>query len=293
MSVTSAWKDMMKNEKLVQTYKSSEKASAPFVETLLQQSGIVSEANDFPDKTLVVLDLGCGTGIVSSLLNKQVRNNNVAMKITCCDITDAMLAYTEHRSQEEGWQNAEFKHVDAQKTGLPSDTFTHIFAALVFLGLPDSLAALDENLRILQPGGTLGFTTWVDVPWLLVVRAALDTISPDLRFPTSELFLSSIGSGNWRSVTWIESQLQERKMIDINVQAHTKTVAIEAAGFVNMTMMIVPNIIKRAWSEEQVKEYEEKIRPALAEYLEGRFGKDGDVVLQWEAIVATARKSSS
>ncbi|KAL5341884.1 S-adenosyl-L-methionine-dependent methyltransferase [Aspergillus crustosus] len=287
------WNLLMKDEKFVQSYKAGEKVSAEFVQIMLDQIGLTTHANDSPEEPLVVLDLACGTGIVSSLLYAQLSEdarNSKALKVVCGDISEGMLAYTEKRRLDEGWRNAVVKTVDVQKNGLPDAHFTHVFAALVLFALPDSLAALDETLRIIQPGGTLGFTTWADLTWIPLVRAALDNLSPHLPFPTAQEFLSSLGNGDWASVSWIESQLHERRLTDIHVQAHKKTVSFSVQAFVDVTMLIVANLIRRDWTERQIEEYADKVGPALTEYLEDKAGEAGEVVVEFKAIVATARK---
>lgn len=41
-----------------------------------------------------------------------------------------MVSITKDRIEEEGWNNAEAKVVDAQQTGLPSTHYTHIFIGM-------------------------------------------------------------------------------------------------------------------------------------------------------------------
>lgn len=152
---------MFNDDKFVKNYKTGEKVTGQFAQSLIDQSGMVMDANANPEKPLVVLDNACGTGVVSSLLHQQL-NEKVQENwhLTCGDISEAMLEYTRGRLQREGWQNTEVKIVDAQETGLPSAHYTHVITAfgkllsppilgldsdslLAYMALPKSLEALD------------------------------------------------------------------------------------------------------------------------------------------------------
>lgn len=126
----SEWQTLFKDDKFVKTYRIGEKITGQFAQSLLDQSGMVKYANSNPEKSLVVFDNACGTGVVSSLLNQQL-NEKVKKNwnLTCGDISEGMLGYTRHRLQHEDWQNAEVKIVDAQETGLPSAHYTHAITA--------------------------------------------------------------------------------------------------------------------------------------------------------------------
>lgn len=121
---------LFKEEKFIDNYKIGEKVTGLFAKDLLDQTRLVADANANPEKPLVVLDNACGTGIVSSLLQKelaeQVKRNLV---LTCGDISGGMLEYTQRRMESEGWVNAKTEIVDAQDSKLPAAHFTHSITA--------------------------------------------------------------------------------------------------------------------------------------------------------------------
>ncbi|KAJ5133345.1 hypothetical protein N7448_001626 [Penicillium atrosanguineum] len=285
------WQKMFKDNKFVDNYKTGEKVTGKFAQSLLEQSGMVKYANSSPEKSLVVLDNACGTGVVSSLLNQQLSEKvKKNWNLTCGDITEGMLAYTRNRLQHEDWQNVEVKNVDAQETGLPSAHYTHAITAFAYMALPKSLEALDETSRILQPGGTIAFSTWIEPGWITIVQKALETIPESLPFPTTEEFLAHSGRVEWNSVPWIESQLKQRGFEKIIVKADTKTISLPGPEFVEMAMIMFPVITKSFWTEKQREDHGDKVRPALEKYLEQRYGKDEDVPMEWTAILSTACK---
>lgn len=118
---------MWNNQKSATTYRSGEKLTAPHAKHFIEQSGVATRT----ERPLVILDNACGTGVISSLLHRildeDTRSN---WELTCGDSSEAMVSITKDRIEEEGWNNAEAKVVDAQQTGLPSTHYTHIFIGM-------------------------------------------------------------------------------------------------------------------------------------------------------------------
>lgn len=125
-----------------------------------------------------------------------------------------------------------------------------------------------------------------------VTQKAFETIPGNLPFPTVQQFLEALGTGKWHSVPWIESQLKERGFEEINVRSVTKSMSIKVPNFVEMTMLMFSMVSNVFWTEKQRKEDTEKVRPALEKYLESTYGKDGDIPMEWTAILSTARKAN-
>lgn len=164
-----------------------------------------------------------------------------------------------------------------------------------------------EACRILQPGGTIAFSTWIErkwptpsrtaqlakirtAGWLVVVQKAVATIREDLPFPTAQEFLNVLGDGEWHSTRWIESQLQKRGFGEICVKAETRDISLSVPDLVEMTAIMLPMVIKFFWTEKQREESSDKVRPALEKYLRELYGENGEVPMQWTAILSTARK---
>ena len=163
---------------------------------------------------------------------------------------------------------------------------------------------------MLKPGGTIAFSTWKEsewrpqkpsickdtnplkAGWIPIARKAIESISKDLPFPGSAELLAALSDGEWHSVAWIKSQLEQRGFEDIEVRVETATTSLESSVFVDMTMFMLPVVMKYFWSEEQREKYESEVRTALAKAVEDIFGRDQDTVTEWEAIISTARKSS-
>ncbi|CAG7946353.1 unnamed protein product [Penicillium nalgiovense] len=291
MAEESTLQDFFKSKDYASSFKRGEMVTRLFAEMLVDQSKVAAESNANPDQPLVVLDNACGTGVISSALNDKLDDSVKKMwKLTCGDISSPMIESITHRMQEEGWPNVEAKIVDAQKPELASAQFSHIFTAFAYMALPESLKALDETVRMLQPGGTIAFSTWIEPGWIAVARAAIESMPGDLSFPETPKLLEVLTDGQWDSKDWIESQLEERGFQDIDVRPRTTKLTITSPIFVDMTMLMIPMMVKTFWGEKQREEHQDKVRPAIEKYLEDTYGY-GNIDTEWVAILSTARKS--
>ncbi|KAJ5569652.1 uncharacterized protein N7459_009082 [Penicillium hispanicum] len=285
------WENLFRNEAFVNNYKTGEKITGKFAKALLEQSGLIANPKLNPDKPLVVLDNACGTGVVSSILHHELDEKvKQSWKLTCGDISEGMLEYTRRRMSSEAWLNAEIKQVDAQETKLPTGHYSHVITSFAYMALPRALTALDESWRILQPGGTLAFSTWIQPGWVPVIKRAIETHPDNLPWPTTEEFLTTLGNGEWNSPRWIESQLRHRGLEDIHAMVITKSISLSVAELVEMTMIMIPMVAKHFWTEDQREKSSGNVRPALEKYLEDTYGKEGQVPMEWTAILSTARK---
>lgn len=96
-----------------------------FARALIDQSAIASYT-----KNPIILDNAYGTGLVSSGLHETLDDKvKQDWKLTCGDFSQGMVDYTAQRAVDEVWRNAEVKIVDAQKTGLPSGWYSHVYTA--------------------------------------------------------------------------------------------------------------------------------------------------------------------
>ncbi len=100
-----------------------------------------------------VLDLGCGTGLLSEQLGKRFRD----AELVSLDISAAMLRQARRR---KGWfRSQRFVCADAQRLPLASASVDMIFSNLTFQWCNDLEAAFKECRRVLRPGGVLLYST--------------------------------------------------------------------------------------------------------------------------------------
>lgn len=145
-----------------------------------------------------------------------------------------------------------------------------------------------EAIRILKPGGHLGFTTWHPViGWAPDLEAAFKS------FPFEAPFASSHQTtlwGHWGDVNWIRHTLEKKGLKDVRVEPLATLQRSDSAEyFVNHFQMIIRWVTSTMWSEELRKEHPpEEVRQLVKDYLEKKYeGKGWDLV--WISIISSAR----
>ncbi|KAH6632251.1 S-adenosyl-L-methionine-dependent methyltransferase [Chaetomium tenue] len=272
-------------------FENARRVSTPLATMMLNQMGL-TEATETPFK---VFENACGVGVVGPVLQHITKPDVLKnSSILCGDFSEQFIELAKKTTGKlEGWEKAEARRIDAQKTGLEDGAFTHVATNIGLHVVPDSEAALNgaETIRILQPGGVLGFTTWhLEVGWMTLMREAFNTFP----FEAPMVMPMQVTSwGRWSDVNWIRKTLEEKGLEDVKVNvsaflSHTEGVD---AFMTNFDMML--DVIMTAnWSEELRKEHpKEEVKKLMKEYLEKRFGDDG-WDLSWVAVIATARVPS-
>jgi ubiquinone/menaquinone biosynthesis C-methylase UbiE len=92
-----------------------------------------------------VLDVGCGTGILTARLSEELRPELVVG----CDFSAGMLEKAKARSRSVAWVQG-----DASRLPLPDGTLDAVVSTQAFHFFPQA-AALAEFHRVLAPGGFL------------------------------------------------------------------------------------------------------------------------------------------
>jgi ubiquinone/menaquinone biosynthesis C-methylase UbiE len=102
-----------------------------------------------------VLELACGTGIVTRILRDRLP---ASVRLTATDLNEPMI---EHAKTKFSASDAiEWKQADA--TSLPFDdrSFDAVVCQFGFMFFPDKSVAAREAHRVLKPGGVFLFNVW-------------------------------------------------------------------------------------------------------------------------------------
>ncbi|KAK3898368.1 S-adenosyl-L-methionine-dependent methyltransferase [Staphylotrichum tortipilum] len=276
-AVGSAWEaTLLENARSVST---------PLAARMLSQMGLGADTTA-PFK---LFENACGVGVVAPLLKQIVKPDVLGQSsILCGDFSEQAVDFAKRRRESEGWLNTEVATVDAQKNGLPDGTFTHVATNIGFHVVPDSEAALNEAIRVLQPGGVLGFTTFHrEVGWVGEVREAFAS------FPFEApcgMGLQTTPWGTWSDVNWVRKTLTGKGLQDVKVDVFAFLSHVESADFflANYGMMM-DWIVNTSWSEELRRLHpKEEIHALVKEFLETKYGGEG-WDLSWIALVASGR----
>lgn len=181
---------------------------------LAKAAGPIVDAVD-PPADGVVVDLGTGTGLMLDLLRRRVPN----ARVFGLDLVEAMV----RRARAD--TGAAVVIGDVTKLPLPDDAVAASVSAFVLRFLPEPIAALQEQRRVLQPGGRAGVVVW---------GAASDVAQESIL----EAVLDEHGAPPYRSPT---------PLTDVALDDPAKlTAALESAGFA----------APRAWQEDVTVSYD-------------------------------------
>jgi len=140
-----------------------------------------------PEGGLDWLELGCGTGALSSAILAAAQPKSLT-------VTDFSADFLNHTRGLINDARARFQTADAQALPFAVGSFDVVASALAFNFVPDKPLALAEMRRVLRPGGHVAFYVWdypgggmgfIDAFWK--AAAALDPqaagLDEALRFP--------------------------------------------------------------------------------------------------------------
>src|SRR5437762_3593463 len=128
-----------------------------------------------------VLELACGTGIVTQRLRERVDS---MFRLVSSDASDAMLAYA--RNKVKG--KIDWRLADAAALGFKDETFGAVVCAFGVMFVLDKAKLFGEARRVLLEGGTLLFNVWDGIEANLQAKAAAEVIEemfagdPEMRF---------------------------------------------------------------------------------------------------------------
>ncbi len=115
-------------------------------ETLVRQS-LIDQIQAQPQR---ILDLGCGTGSTTLMLKQAFPQ----AEVVGLDLSPYMLFVADRKAQQAGL-TIQFRHGDAERTGLTEASFDLVTASLLFHETPVAVseAILREAYRLLKVGG--------------------------------------------------------------------------------------------------------------------------------------------
>ncbi|MBS3742505.1 MAG: class I SAM-dependent methyltransferase [Candidatus Cloacimonetes bacterium] len=161
-----------------------------------------------------IIDVGCGTGILSFLaLDKG------ASKLSCVDISKLMLEKCKRKSITKGYTSdlISFHEGDAERLPISDATCDVVFLNMVLGMVPNQQATIAELARILRPGGTIALSAHGPAHYREAIEANLKSMNMRYFFghrfefwPRDEkeikTFFMNAGLGNIQTkrLTWID-----------------------------------------------------------------------------------------
>jgi ubiquinone/menaquinone biosynthesis C-methylase UbiE len=119
-----------------------------------------------------VLELACGTGIVTRQLRDRLKPG---AKLVATDLNQAMLDYAGARFGSE--TSVQWRQADATELPFDDQSFDAVVCQFGIMFFPDKEKALRETFRVLRPGGTFLFSVWDAIEQNDLARTARDVVS--------------------------------------------------------------------------------------------------------------------
>lgn len=261
--------------------------SSPLARNMLAKIGLDASATE----PFTLLDHGCGMGVVAPVLMETVlRDVLERSSVLCADSSAKLVESLQARSEMEGWVNCEAKVVDAQNSGLPSESFTHVVSNIMYHLVPDSQAALKDSIRLLRPGGTLAFTTWhaSNPSWFVFLRDAMASpahfppklLPPDFAFHVP---MHTSQWGQWDDVDWVREALSDADacgvaLDNVKVEVFANSWPVEnVEHFMKMSEKVIDMVMGLVLHEESIGKLggKEGLKARVKGYLEDRYGTKG------------------
>jgi len=224
-----------------------------------------------------VLDVACGTGIVTRYAAKRVGKTG---KVAGLDVNPGMLAVA--RTVAPAEPSIEWHESSAQSIPLPDESFDVVLCQMSMQFFPDPVAALTEMRRVLVQGGRLALNVPGKIPPLF---AAIDK-------PLEQ----HIGAEPARFLRQVFALADPNRMRDLIGEAGFREIAVRAEG---KTLPLPPpeeflwQYISSTPLAAPVSQADEGTRAAFQRDVFRNWGaltKPGAWKLEQPVVVATARK---
>jgi len=124
-----------------------------------------------PETTANVLELACGTGILTRQLRRRL---SASSRLVATDLNDPMLQYARAKSDQN--EGIEWKQADASALPFPDGSFDLVVCQFGLMFVPDKFAALREMHRVLRPNSLLIFNVWDSIELNDLARIAHQTV---------------------------------------------------------------------------------------------------------------------
>ncbi|KAI8945406.1 S-adenosyl-L-methionine-dependent methyltransferase [Xylaria longipes] len=258
---------------------------------LLTQAGLDASTS----KPFTLLDHACGTGPIAAHLYETVEKQALSQsKLVCADISENLVGTLKRRAQKSGWSNVETTVLDAQKSGLPEQSFSHITINFAMHVIPDPGSVCQDAMRILQPGGVFAFTVWHkdNLGWVPDMRSSFETLPFEAPMP-SVISMAPNGKSEFIDPDLIPEQLTQYGFEDVKVQTVEHIMRIEnAEDYLRSFGMMRDWMLQSYWSEESKEKAKGMLDAHIRRHLTEKYnGKGWD--LTWTLILATCRKPSN
>ena len=229
-------------------------------------------------KPASVLEIACGTGIVTSNLRRTLPSS---AKLTATDISQDMISIARSKMADK---RIEWKLVDAQKLPFDDESFDLVISQFGYMFVPDKPKAFREVFRVMIPGGIFMFNTWDKIEHNRAHGVANKVINSYFENDPALFYQVPFSMHNPDE---IKALLKHAGFHDIKIELVKKegkssSASHAAVGFVEGNPVYIEIMNKIPSLEKQIIE---RVTQALAE----NFG-DAPMIIPLQAFVVQCRK---
>ncbi len=128
-----------------------------------------------------VLDVGCGTGVLS---REAVNRVGTEGRVSGIDVNEDMLSAARRICPDVAWH-----HGDASELPFDNSSFDAVVSQFVLMFVPDRVATLKEMWRVLSPAGSLAVAVWwQSAAYPLLAEIARDRIGEEMATAVMDSF---------------------------------------------------------------------------------------------------------
>jgi len=226
-----------------------------------------------------VLDVACGTGVVSRLASAAVGTDG---RVVGLDLNPGMLAVA--RSAAPPDANIEWREASAEAMPFPEDSFDAVLCQMGLQFMSDRHAALSEMRRVLEPDGRLILNLTGPTPQLFAIMG--EALGRHVG-AEAEGFVRQVFSLN--DTEEIEDLINGAGFRDVSTMADTRSLRLPAPEkFLWQYIFSTPLAVGAAKLDEERRESLE--RDVVGKWQE--FVEDGALMFEVRIVVATARKQT-
>ena len=224
-----------------------------------------------------VLDVACGTGVISRLAAERVGPTGT---VTGIDIASDMIAVAKTVAAPDG-ATIDWRIADAASLPVPDASVDVVLCQMGLMFMENRAAAIAEMRRVLVPSGRVVVNTpgRIQPVYELMEQALVEHISPDLGGFVSAVF-------SMHDPDAVATLLREAGLRDVSARESTCTFRLPAPAefvwqYINLTPMAA--FVEKA-PEDAKSAFERRFVDGVQAYV-----VDGETVVDQPMVIATGR----
>ncbi|KAF9173653.1 hypothetical protein BGX20_002558 [Mortierella sp. AD010] len=223
-------------------------------------------------KPLKLLDVACGTGVVTETLAQKYPDVKDAV-ILATDFSQGMVDHVEMNKRNRGWENVEAMVMDATAMDLPDSSMDVIYCVFGVMLMPNSDEALSEMHRVLEEGGSVSIVTWHSQDIFPIFGEATAKVnasaqksgaSSSIEEETAKVLTAPTGGRPQAEKTWMDLEFCQEKLEAAgfkDVKGFEEKGVFKIHDLKGYMDMVVRNpgmaTMVANWSPEQVQEFQD------------------------------------